>query len=124
MTDYSPFGDYLLLVPAESDAVSKGGIIIPEQSRRNMHEGTIIKLGPEAPSTLKEGMVIFFDQHSEYKIKDGEQLLYIVSAKNVLLCKPAKSPLPAGNDHFAPKEKPLIPLRKKPPLPSDAGRMF
>lgn len=83
--DYNPFGDYIMLKPEQQAEKSDGGIIIPEQARRFLNEGQILKLGPQVTSDLKEGMFVTFDSSSEYQLDLGEMVVFVVKESNVIL---------------------------------------
>lgn len=84
---YKPTKDWLILKPEESEEVSAGGIFIPEQARQTLNEGEIIAKGPETSSEFSIGMRVVFTQHSEFKIKVEGEMLLLVQAENVILCK-------------------------------------
>lgn len=90
IADYSPAKDYLILKPELEVDHTESGIFIPEQARRVINEGEIIKCGPLVPDHLKTGMMVVFTQSSEYKLKldDGSTVL-VVSAENIILFRDA-----------------------------------
>lgn len=83
--DYCPFGDYIMLKPEQQAEKSEGGIIIPEQARKYLNEGQILKVGPDVGTTLKEGMFVTFDSSSEYTLDLGEMVVFVVKESNVIL---------------------------------------
>ena len=87
--DYSPVRDFILLRPEIEPETSEGGIIIPDQARRTLNEGEIIKIGPECSADLKVGHHVVFAAASEYKLlmPDGA-LLVVVSESNLILTRP------------------------------------
>jgi len=84
-TDYHPFGDYIMLKPEQEEEQTAGGIIIPEQARKFLNEGQILKLGPDVGSDLKEGMFVTFDSTSEYRLDLGEMVVFVIKESNVIL---------------------------------------
>lgn len=91
-TDWNPTRDYMIVEPDRVPEKTAGGIVIPDQSRRSLNEGTIIKLGPECNEHAhKVGDRIVFSESSEFKIKqDDDSIIVVVQEVNILLCKPAK----------------------------------
>ena len=87
--DYSPVRDFILLRPEIEPDITEGGIVIPDQSRRTLNEGEIIKIGPECSAELKVGHHVVFSAASEYKLMmpDGT-LVLVVSESNLILTRP------------------------------------
>lgn len=83
--DYKPFSDYIMLKPEQQAEKTEGGIIIPEQARRFLNEGQILKCGPDVTSELKPGMFVTFDSSSEYQLDLGEMVVFVVKESNVIL---------------------------------------
>lgn len=69
--------DNVLVKPCASDAISEGGIFIPESVQTRSNRGVIVSVGngtKKEPMKLKEGMTVFniFDCGEEIII-DGEK---------------------------------------------------
>ncbi len=71
----------------EPEAVTRGGIIIPETARETLAEGVLIAVGPGnrdkrgelIPMVLSEGDRILFSPHAGHEVKiDGEPLTIMV----------------------------------------------
>lgn len=85
--NYYPLNHYILLRPRKLEAVSTGGIIIPETTRdtTTLTQGTIEDLGPNTPKNFFLGQTVLFKQHTEYHLKiDGEDFL-LVSSDDILM---------------------------------------
>lgn len=92
ITDYKPSHDYLLVLPDESPTTA-GSIILPDRSRRDTCEGTILATGPLCQSTddrrdfFEPGDKVAWPQHVEYRFeaKDGREKFVCVRALDVVL---------------------------------------
>jgi chaperonin GroES len=79
-TDYELQEDRILVLPFESENVSKGGIIIPPTAREKLHRGLVVLTGPGSPDTpmvYKRGDVVDYGKYEgvEYNFKGTELLL-------------------------------------------------
>ena len=89
LTSYQPTGTFLM-VDADPDITQVGGILLPNQSRIQMNEGTVRKVGTHAKGS--EGEVLFvpgdrvcWDENSEYRMDiDGDKFV-LVNAERILL---------------------------------------
>ena len=81
---FRPLGDRVLVKRVEEEAVTKGGIIIPDTAKEKPQEGEVIAVGPGArdnsgkvqPLDVKPGDRILFGKWSGSEVKiDGEELL-------------------------------------------------
>ena len=83
---FRPLHDRILVRRLESDARTKGGIIIPDTAKEKPQEGEVIATGPGArtedgrvhPLDVKPGDRILFGKWGGTEIKlDGEDLLIL-----------------------------------------------
>ena len=81
---FRPLHDRVVIRRAESDTISKGGIIIPDNAREKPQEGEVIAVGPGARDEsgalialdVKAGDFILFGRWSGTEVKiNGEELL-------------------------------------------------
>jgi chaperonin GroES len=81
---FKPLHDRVVVERAESDAKTKGGIIIPDTAKEKPMEGKVISVGPGArdengklqPLDVKKGDRILFGKWSGTEVKlDGKDLL-------------------------------------------------
>jgi len=79
-----PKGTMLLLQAMEEASISKGGIIIPEAHRKQMNQGIVVELGPQASPDWKEGEIVIFPLHSEYRIDQDDTLYLLVEEGQIL----------------------------------------
>lgn len=96
-TTYQPTQNYLLIRPITPDAISKGGILIPDMARRPISEGYVEKHGPLCTTNIAVGMEVVFNQHSEFRIQDTDtgEAFFVIEETNIILCKAAKPEAPA-----------------------------
>lgn len=74
-----PVGDKLLVRPDRPDAISKGGIFIPDNAKEKPLMGTVISAGPGRtsetgvllPNPVKEGDRILYNRFAGNEIKFG-----------------------------------------------------
>lgn len=99
--DYNPAGQYLMLKPEHTEEESDGGIIIPEQARRLLNEGEILKVGPLVTNPLyRIGMFVVFEPASEHEleIEKGVRVL-VVHENNITMWRnPPKTLFPASGN--------------------------
>lgn len=90
---FEPLEDNLLVKKVEGDAVSKGGIHLPDTARDRDRscKGIVMAVGPGKttdegqllPMPLRRGDCIYFNHHSGSEVKiDGDDLV-IVSLRSV-----------------------------------------
>ncbi|RMD46599.1 MAG: co-chaperone GroES [Alphaproteobacteria bacterium] len=81
---FKPLHDRVLVRRIESDAKTKGGLIIPDTAKEKPAEGIVIAVGEGArkdsgeliPMSVKEGDHILFGKWSGTEVNiDGEELL-------------------------------------------------
>jgi co-chaperonin GroES (HSP10) len=77
LSGFEPVANYILLEPKLSAEVSQGGIIIPEQSRQSLTQGTIVKKGANV-TRFDIGDEVVFKQHAEDRLEiDGKHFLFL-----------------------------------------------
>jgi co-chaperonin GroES (HSP10) len=89
--------DYIVLLPIEDAEKSEGGIFIPEQARRPLNYGTVVKIGETLMDTpenellqfCKIGTKVVFPLHVEHRIQHKRTTFYIIKADDVICYLPA-----------------------------------
>ena len=88
-TNFRPLHDRVVVRRVESEAKTKGGIIIPDTAKEKPMEGEVVAVGPGArdekgalvPLDVKAGDRILFGKWSGTEVKiDGEDLLIMKEA--------------------------------------------
>ena len=88
-TTFRPLHDRVVVRRVESEAKTKGGIIIPDTAKEKPQEGEIVAAGPGArdeagklvPLDVKAGDRVLFGKWSGTEVKlDGEDLLIMKEA--------------------------------------------
>ena len=77
---FRPIGDRVLVRRIDPDAVTAGGLHIPEQARRKLNRGEVLALGPDVDDdgVLVEGVEALFGSYTGDEITlDGERLLVL-----------------------------------------------
>jgi chaperonin GroES len=86
---FRPLHDRVVIRRAESNAMSKGGIIIPDNAKEKPQEGEVLAVGPGSrddggkliPLDVKAGDLILFGKWSGTEVRiDGEDLLIMKEA--------------------------------------------
>lgn len=78
MTTVRPLHDRVLLAPAAQEAVSTGGIIIPDTAKEKPSKGKIIAVGgglKDHKMTVKPGDTVLYNKHAGTDISDGSGYL-------------------------------------------------
>jgi chaperonin GroES len=78
---FRPIGDRVLVRRLDPDALSAGGLHIPERHRRKLNRGEVLALGPDVDDdggALVEGVEALFGAYTGDDIElDGERLLVL-----------------------------------------------
>ncbi len=86
---FRPLHDRVLLRRLDTEATTKGGIIIPDTAKEKPQEGEVVAVGPGArddqgaltPLDIKAGDRVLFGKWSGTEVKiDGEDLLILKEA--------------------------------------------
>lgn len=73
-----PTGDRVIVERAEKKAITRGGLEIPDDARKDMQEGTVVAAGPKV-STVHVGTVIVFGVHAgvEHELPSGRKIWFM-----------------------------------------------
>jgi len=67
-TAVKPLNDHILVRPAEAEAVTAGGIILPDSAREKPAQGTVVALG--------EGKLLDDGERATFQVKAGDKVIY------------------------------------------------
>lgn len=67
-TSVKPLNDHILVRPAEAEAVTAGGIILPDSAREKPAQGTVVAIG--------EGKVLEDGTRAKFQVKAGDKVIY------------------------------------------------
>ena len=91
---YQPFGDRVLIKPAEREEVSAGGILLPDTVQEKPQEGSIVAVGPgrigddgkRIAMESKVGDLVLYSKYAGSELKEeGED--YLVLRESDILAK-------------------------------------
>lgn len=85
MSKIEPLGDRVVIKPAPKEAVSKGGIVLPDTAKERPQEGKIIAVGPgrvtddgtRIAMEVKKGDKVIYSKYAgtEFKLDDDELVI-------------------------------------------------
>jgi len=79
-----PLGDHIVVMPGPEEAVTKGGIVLPDTARKRPQEGEVVAVGPgrmldngqRAAMQVTVGDVVIYTKYGGTEITvDGEDLV-------------------------------------------------
>jgi chaperonin GroES len=83
--EIEPLNDQVIVIPAQGEEISKGGIIIPDTAKEKPQKGTVVAVGPGVlddagvfrKTTVTKGDHVIFRKYagSEFELPDGKQVL-------------------------------------------------
>ncbi|KAI9583131.1 10 kDa heat shock protein, mitochondrial-like [Glossina fuscipes] len=91
-----PMLDRILVQRAEPMATTEGGIVVPEDSRTKMMQGTVIAVGPGArshqsdvhvPPLVKAGDRVLLPEYGGTRVKMEDDKEYILFRESDILAK-------------------------------------
>lgn len=104
ISDYVPLLDYVLVRTSAGEERTAGGLIIPDQSKKDPVEGEVVAAGPGnhqngvwIPNRVKVGMWVRFGQWAagkERQIKVGDGLYLLMREEDCILTRPSKFKAP------------------------------
>lgn len=86
MTHLIPLEDYVLVEPLQEDAVTKSGIILPDNNKEKPSKWTVIAVGPgkvldngtRSPMDVTVGQVVYFTKYAPDELEvDGKKYLVV-----------------------------------------------
>lgn len=88
----------VLVLPEEQDEMTKGGIVLPEEHRKNQPptRGTIIAIGPpqiewgvEVPIYFSEGELALYNQYAGTEMEDGDHKFLMLKHSDIVATEAA-----------------------------------
>lgn len=64
---FRPLGDRILVKPDPAEEKTESGLIIPDSAKDKPVRGTVVAVGPAAPS-VKEGSKVLYGEHAGTEI--------------------------------------------------------
>ena len=86
-----PLGDHVIVEPAESEAKTKSGIVLPDTAKEEPQEGKILAIGPgkmvdgkKVPLEVKKGDKVIYRKYGPDKVKIQSKEYFILSEGDIL----------------------------------------
>lgn len=91
-----PLGDRIVLLPADEEEVTRGGIVLPDTAKRKPREGEVLAVGPgrlldsgeRAALEVKVGDVVVYSEFGGTEVKVGDEDYVILDEGSVLAINP------------------------------------
>jgi chaperonin GroES len=87
----TPTGKRVLVFPDEQERVSKGGIIIPEEAKKNARTGIIVQIGDEVEK-LKPYQPVLFGEYSGSTMDFEEGRFILMFESDIMYAWPVVEP--------------------------------
>ncbi len=87
-----PLGDKVIVERLEADAVTAGGIVLPDSAKEKPKRGKIVSVGDgqqlddgsRAAMTVKKGQEVLFSSYAGTEVKVGGKELIIMDESDIL----------------------------------------
>ena len=87
-----PLGDKVIVQRLEADAITAGGIVLPESAKEKPQRGKIVSVGDgkqlddgtRAKMTIKKGQEVLFTSYAGTEVKVGAKELLIMDESDIL----------------------------------------
>ena len=91
-----PLGDRIVLLPADEEEVTRGGIVLPDTAKKKPREGEVVAVGPgrlldsgeRAAPEIKVGDVVVYSEYGGTEVKIGDEDYVILDEGSVLAINP------------------------------------
>jgi len=91
-----PLGDRIVLLPADEEEVTRGGIVLPDTAKRKPREGEVLAVGPgrlldsgeRAALEVKVGDVVVYSEFGGTEVKVGDEDYVILDEGSILAINP------------------------------------
>ena len=91
-----PLGDRIVLLPADEEEVTRGGIVLPDTAKKKPREGEVMAVGPgrlldsgeRAALEIKVGDVVVYSEYGGTEVKIGDEDYVILDEGSVLAINP------------------------------------
>ena len=93
MANIKPLGQRVLVKRLEADAISAGGIVLPDTAKEKPQQGTVLAVGPGRWSDdegqhfaldIKVGDVVLYSKYGGTEVSHGGEDLLILTSRDVL----------------------------------------
>ena len=87
-----PLGDKVIVQRLEADAITAGGIVLPESAKEKPQRGKIVSVGDgkqlddgsRASMTVKKGQEVLFTSYAGTEVKVGTKELLIMDESDIM----------------------------------------
>jgi chaperonin GroES len=87
-----PLADKIVVEPEEAEAVTPGGILLPDSAQERPHRGKVLAVGPGKTlpdgsiqaMTVREGDVVLFGKYAGNLVEVGDEEYLIMREDDVL----------------------------------------
>jgi len=99
-----PLGNRVLVEPLVEQAMTSGGIVLPDTAKKKPLEGKVLAVGEGerlesgeiVPPPVKKGNIVIYPEFSGTEIRVGNKDLLVIEVDSLLAVKePDKKPAPA-----------------------------
>ncbi len=99
INDLIPLGDYIVVEAHEAEAISEGGIIIPDKAQKQVFQGTVVAVGPGKQNEngrylgipVEPGDVIFYRNFQGWKLAEINDKQYFAICSDERFAKLPKA---------------------------------
>ncbi|MHC5199504.1 MAG: co-chaperone GroES [Planctomycetota bacterium] len=77
-----PLGDKVIVQRLEADAITAGGIVLPESAKEKPQRGKIVSVGDG--KQVKKGQEVLFTSYAGTEVKVGAKELLIMDESDIL----------------------------------------
>jgi len=93
-----PLGDRIVVKPAKEEAVTKGGIVLPDTAKKRPREGAVVAVGPgkllengqRGALEVTVGDTVIYSEYGGTEVTVNDEDFIILDEGSVLAIKPAK----------------------------------
>jgi chaperonin GroES len=79
-----PIGDRVLVQRIEQEAVSKGGLILPDAAKKKNETARVVAVGTGITIPVKVGDQVITDRFSGQEVTLGDDVLVVLSSEAIL----------------------------------------
>lgn len=87
-----PTEDHVVVAPIESESVSPGGIVLPDNAKRRSGRGEIVAVGPGrhdhdgclVPMPVSVGQTVIHQEYAGNEVKDGGKTFLIMRSSDIM----------------------------------------
>ncbi len=82
-----PLADRVLIEPKEADAMTAGGLYIPDTAKEKPQQGTVLAAGPgkkDEPMEVKVGDMVLYGKYAGTEVTVNDKKYLIVKQSDIL----------------------------------------